>query len=357
MAAAEQNPFNDAKAAIEFIYGDEIQNRLYAEIDLDTLEHAAEVLNTAIDLYDYPTENDLIHHQALIHSTIILNFARIEVDQSVHLDQLEEALEKVDALLEKNPNITDFGNLLFESGHIARFLLDDPRLGYKYWHLCAQQAHAGCMNILAFNYFTGGYGIRQDIEKSYYWHNQTYLTGINFHCAGVYSARKARGILFLFPELSERKQWQDWTPEIMNLIEQLEEEYSDDNANMCGKGQVLLHTYLYELYENNTRNLALLKQANDIFIAAEPNHEASVEVAAFNLIGKPDFFEKSLGLLESIQDPFTKCNIGFSHILYARALKQTHHADAIFSMMSALDSEVCNESLTTIEYLRTRGTW
>ncbi|MEP4888437.1 MAG: hypothetical protein ABJV04_00295 [Aliiglaciecola sp.] len=357
IASAEQSLLDEAREAVVFVYGDEVQNRLYSDIDLDALEHAAGVMNKVIEQYDSPTQAELVYHQVLIHSIVILNFARIDLDQSVHLEQLENGLDKVDLFLKNNPNIADFGNLIFESGHIARFLLQDPHGAYKYWHLCAEQAHAGCMNILAFNYFSGGFGIRQDLEKSYYWHNQTYLTGTTFHCAGVYSARKLREMLFLFPEVSDNKQWRDWTPAILELIEQLEEEHADDSANMCGKAQVLMSSYLYDLYETNTEDLELLALAKKMFTALKIENNENLEVASYNLIGSADFFEKSIDLLRSIKDPFGMCNIAFSHLLYSQALKNTKHADAIFEMMLEQDAEVCNGFITTVELMRTKGSW
>ncbi|MDO6692920.1 hypothetical protein Q4574_06470 [Aliiglaciecola sp. 3_MG-2023] len=356
-AIAEQNLLDDAQAAIAYVYGDDVQKHPYEELDLVALDHAADVLNRTIESHDLPLERAVVLHQVLIKALTILNFARIELDQTVHIAQLENGLEKVDKLIEHYPNISDLGDMLFESGHIARFLLEAPRLGYKYWHLCANQAHAGCMNILAFNYFSGGYGIRQDIEKSYYWHNQTYLTGTRFHCAGVYSARKAREILFLFPEVSDNKRWQDWNPEIDELIQQLEDINEDSPANMCGKGQGLLKQYLYELTENNEQNIALLMRAKNTIKLAQTSESEGNIVEAFDIIGRPDFFDKSINLLRKIEDPFIKCSIAFNHILYSQALKASQHSDTVFTVISELDSEVCKEHITSIELMQTKGTW
>ncbi|WP_342806890.1 hypothetical protein [Alteromonas sp. M12] len=355
--AAEQNLLDSAEQAILYVVGDDVQKQPYEELDLQALEDAADILSRTIEYYDLPLERNLFVHQVFIKALTILNFARMELDQNVHIEQLERGLKKVDELLEHNPNISDFGDLLFESGHIARFLLEAPRLGYQYWHLCAKHAHAGCMNILAFNYFSGGYGIRQDIEKSYYWHNQTYLTGTRFHCAGVYSARIAREILFLFPEVSDDKKWQDWSPEIDELIRQLEENDEANIANMCGKGQSLLKQYLYELTDNNKPNVALLEHAKNIIKSAQTSENEGELIESFEIIGRADFFDKSLNLLQKIEDPFAKCNIAFNHTLYSQALKATQHSDAVFSIMSALDSEICKQNITSIELMRTKGTW
>ncbi len=355
--AAEQNLLDEAREAFAYVYSDAVQKLPYNELDLTALEHSAGLLDKVIEKYNFPSDDEIAYHQALIHAILILNFARIELDQKVHIDQLEAGLNKVNLLLENNPNITDFGDLLFHSGHIARFLLEDPISGYHYWHQCAEQSHAGCMNILAFNYFTGGRGIRQDIEKSYDWHIRTYMTEINYHCAGVYSARMARQMLFFFPELSESKQWRDWTPEILELIEQLEAKYPGESNNMCGKAQVLMDAYLYEFHEGKTENLELLSQAKEIIDGLETAEDDNTPIDAFKLIGTSDFFDKSLTLLQEIRDPVAKCTIGFRHIIYSQALQNRKHAEAIFSLISGLDLEMCDDKITTYELLQTKGIW
>jgi hypothetical protein len=110
-------------------------------------------------------------------------------DESIAMEALSN-LESALALGAKGPNWTgdDQADINYMAGVVALNHVKDRKLAGRYWGRCAEQGHAGCLNIIAFALLRGDYGLPVDIETSVKYNKQVVAGGTRYQCAGHYSA-------------------------------------------------------------------------------------------------------------------------------------------------------------------------
>ena len=356
---SESEIIEDAKAAEQYLQSDAFQQQRFVDLDLQILAYHAEALNLVLVTYQLDLEAE-VHFRELYFSAIeALNTARKLHGQAIDNAQVRLALAAIDLLPTKYPNNRTWINLVYDAGRLAMHLVEDPRLAFKYWHICAEKAHAGCMNILANNYFAGGYGLRQDLKESLYWHRKTFETGIRYFCAGVYSAQEIQHMLYLFPELDESQKWQQWQTQISQTYQDLfeREEKKGKQENWCRRGQSELNQYILTMRQDEP-DQNLLKQAHKFLSLSEQAKEYEpAYFVSLSLIGKNNFLDDALASQDRIENEESLCDVAFYNILYANVRGYDELAESLIDNLSGHDAVTCEKPRVTVELLRNTGRW
>ena len=82
----------------------------------------------------------------------------------------------------------NIANVLYWAGSNASIYLNSESLASQYWHVCASLGHAGCMNNVAAELWLRPDATRQDLEEAYSLFEKISHTGMQAHCAALYSA-------------------------------------------------------------------------------------------------------------------------------------------------------------------------
>jgi hypothetical protein len=160
-------------------------------------------------------------------------------------------------------------------------------------------------------------------------------------------------MLFLFPSISNTENWADWANKSSDLLTKLEQKQQAGDKIFCRKGEYMLNRYIFGLADGND-DKSLLEEAK-LNLDTDYNEPAYIE--AYKIIGQNDFPEQAISLLEKVTDEQYRCDIGLTHIMYARVLGQRKLAEDIVASFSHLDALTCETVKTTYHLLQNKGTW
>jgi hypothetical protein len=357
---ASREELEELRDAVNFVIDTDDINAMqidHTKTDQDALLVASDTIKKSLNNYDFEEESLIYISYWYLKSVYLLNEAREETESGTDTAQLIEVLQHIDTLLEKfdgQNKSSYFDSMMFKAGQIANNSLGDARLANKYWHICAEYGHAGCMNILAYDYFIGNGEVAQDLNQSLYWHNKTFETGIKFRCAGTYSAYTIQETLFFFPALSTTSNWRDWGQKIRSLNEEQLAFQNDGEKDWCDKSEFYLNEYIFELFEGNTAEHIIKNAFSLMDMKVDIDKQ---EIAALKKIGSKSFIDESLGLLGSIEKKSSKCNVAWFYTFYAKAINEDAHAEKVLDAVSDETRTECDSIRATVALLQNDGRW
>lgn len=123
--------------------------------------------------------------------------------------------------------------------------LDDEATSYKYFAICSDLGHAGCWNVMAGAYETGGHGVAKDLSEAIKLHRKVYETGTKYTCAGAFSSLGIANILVWDKVDGVTETWSDWMRRAYVLLDELGA--NGLGENICDRGSFLIDEYLMEL--------------------------------------------------------------------------------------------------------------
>lgn len=183
-----------ANASIEYLQANTTHPLKHDNVDIERSEQAIADLNDVIADYELSQADQNLIRMVRGFSLKTINLKRLNSGKKVDIAQAEQAIDDFVYLSAQLGTV----DLFYAAGHVAMHLLSSPSMAYDYWLKCAEGGHGGCMNIVATHRFTGENGLPIDIDKAVYWHKRVYDSGINYVCAGAFSANMLRDIAFFY---------------------------------------------------------------------------------------------------------------------------------------------------------------
>ena len=254
------------------ITADTTEDILYIE---SLLEHPAKSgaidrLYAAIENFDHNLAQRSHDEKAIVRmrywravAYLFLNELRERNGESPNRAEAQKALADFDYVI-RSIDASSYRSVHYFAGHAAYNHLRDEDLAVKHWLQCADDKHAGCMNIVADGYFTGRFGLEVDYAKSRDFHARVFETGTKYNCAGVFSGFFLAKMSVFLPELEYQLTWD----ERLSLVFEMQEELADKHefAETCALNTLNLEAYL--LYLANGRNKTELL---DHVLSTSPN--------------------------------------------------------------------------------------
>lgn len=241
---------------------------------------------------------------------------------------------------------TAYNNAMYSAGHLAAHLLDNWQLAIDFWGLCADQNHAGCMNILASHYFDNTTAIAVDVAKSLYWHNQVYQTGTRYRCAGIYSAARIANLLFHFPQHKLDQNWQQWTQNSLKLLAQLR--LDEPDLTCSDEGWMQLNFYTLYLI-----NKEAIPESLSTAIAQHKNPDVTT---VFKHLNNGEL-QQATDKVSALTDVGVRCEAAKDLLLIAR--KEQNHS--VFQQMDDIiateDAIGCHFVTSLRQQLQVNGSW
>ncbi len=303
-------------------------------------------ISLALNHLDLSEDSVILLRTLRVHSTLSVNKQRALNNKTVDVTLSLGAIKDVEFVLNQ-PNDSKDANLTYSAGHIAMHHLKDTILAYEYWNQCAELGHAGCMNIMASETFTGANGSSIDINKSIHWHRKVFETGIEYNCAGSYSANMLSSLAFFFPKLNTSGDWNFWKEKRDALIEELEVDL--ENLNFCSKECFYLRDYVL--------NFGLGKQNKDLLSDAITAAEEKEVIDVLSSIYGEANVQATLSLIDKVPSTYEKCDLTFNLLLLSKYQNNAEAEVAYSDYLYLLNRENCGTELSIIQRLKDQGRW
>lgn len=238
-------------------------------------------------------------------------------------------------------------NALYLAGQTAFRELDDSVRAMRYFQRCADLKHAGCQGIIASAKITGTDGFRKDIPGAVALHQEAFASGLDYGCAGSYSAYSLTRLTHFSGANADGKTSLEWLRRSVRLADQMKVRAS--GVDHCAGNFMTIYEYLIRL-ESGERNNALLEQFDDedagIFAEVIGNMLAYLR----NGSGEAAY-RKSVS---DLRDPEARCQFAFVGLWNAAISRQMNAARAYRDLLRQDSSEPsCRENLVFAgKYLR-----
>jgi len=218
--------------------------------NIDQIALAIGNLSYALENVELNDEGIVALHYFRANAYYQLAVTRYSKDKSVLIKEVEAGLKDYDYVLASKFK-DKFPNAGYYAGQVAfNYLQSEERAGF-YWLTCAQDSHAGCMNIIATGYFVGQYGLNQNIQESIGYHIRVWETGTRFRCAGSYSSGTLARMAAYLPQYQYGESWEFYLANSIGMTTALSVQF--DWADPCGQSSNLLNAYLINLSEGKLR--------------------------------------------------------------------------------------------------------
>lgn len=349
--------FEKVDAALEYIQSSEFRETHYTKLDMSVMSDPIDALDFFMANYQIPFKSQIMLQKEHLGAVYALNTGLDLLGETFDRHQVENALIGIDKLVEQTRSEGYAISMLYTSGLAALHPLEDSRLAFRYWHLCADLQHAGCMNTLASSYFIGGFGLRQDLQKSLYLHQKTFETGIRYECAGVFSASAIQDILYLLTEIDKSRSWQSWSQEVNTLCEKLIERDQKDKKqqNVCRINQNFIAQYIFHL-DKPEKAKEYLEQAQFYLQLSEKEEEFEpAYYRSMALIGSPKFSNNALRFQQQVEGSLARCSVGYYNIVFAHVDGQSQLTNELVDDLIGLNAVNCKEPRMLVELLRSEG--
>ena len=323
------------------------ENVIYSNVDEFAEEEtvdAIRALSLALNHLNLTKESIISIKRIRVRAAHSLNIQRLYYDRPVDVSLAIRALKDIEYVLVKDKESVN-SSLLYIAGHIALHEVKDTHLAYQFWEQCAELGHAGCMNTIAEESFTGMNGLPIDTNKSIFWHKKVFETGIKYQCAGLFSANALSNIAYYFPKFETDGDWAFWRKKRDLLLEELDPE----NEKSCRKGGLYLEDYIFSV-ETGTPDAALLEKA--VFFTEEP---LSLEVV--KSIQRAATYFETLDLIKLLTNPYEQCGLTSAALFLSRYQNNSEAAIVFEDHFYTLDRVACSNGLATIQRLRDEGRW
>ncbi len=225
-------------------------------------------------------------------------------------------------------------------------LLGDTQKAYAYFRRCANEDHAGCLNVVAWAMVTGEGQTAVDLDDAIAMHERVYQHGTEFKCAGPFSASAIAKILHFRGGPATTATDLDWLGRARALIAKLEKERRIFGP--CYSDMVLASEYLMRLSRGETRR-DLLDMASE-----NARTDERRDVIAY-LKGELDESTYRGKATEAAKDRSSAaCNMYFFGWWQARARGQVGRMKEYYGLLSSLDADRCRLERALAELGRAR---
>ncbi len=248
---------NDVMKAHNLIRSVQNSNLQYKDLETTSLSQAVDLLDKSIRSGDLDTEQTVFAHYWRGNALSFANLIRNAKNEDVVVLELKRALDDYDYVI-ATTEIDKYPGIIYYAARIASNLLNDKNRAGKYFKKCAEDRHAGCMNVLARGYFHGDYGFEVDVQKSIDWHTKVFDTGTDYNCAGSYSGGSLALMSFFLPQFQYRHDWRTWMDKSVELKKSLADE---KHINPCYLMDEYVFSYLLHLLDHEKRQDILEKAA------------------------------------------------------------------------------------------------
>lgn len=263
-----------------------------------------------------------------------LNFRdRKRIDEKLARQALAD-IEKMVSGGTEDPKLgATFKDGYYMAGSVAKNHLHDNKAAYAYWEKCADQAHAGCMNIMAEAHVTGEDGQKIDYAEAMQYHLRVFNTGTAYRCAGIFSAMSIAAISFFTGTPAPQGDSLFWVTKANNLQQQLAA--TDRNPKVCNVAGILTDEFLYRL-AGGERNQQLLDQAS-----AKLEPESSERQAIIGLLSDQMTATAALTAASMAKTDYQKCSMYFDALWYEELTKHHDVAEKMFQHIAEISSGAC----------------
>ena len=228
------------------------------QLDADTLTAS---LDTAA--LDKTGRIVLLYYRALAWSMI--NVSKHHASEPMDEAAAHQVLIDLDSVIASGVEAPGWGvktaEAQYVAGSVAKNQLRENSRGYAYWEACAQSGHAGCLNIMAGARLTGADGQKVDVGQALEYHTRVFETGIQFRCAGSYSARSIAEIIYFTGTPAGTNDELDWMLRAHNLLGQLETR--ERQRGQCDWYGAEIEEFLYRM-SRGTRDNTILSRAMEL---------------------------------------------------------------------------------------------
>jgi len=321
----------------------------FKSVDVNLAEHHLNILNDFLLRYKLPISEESSIRETRARSYHVINNLRAVKEEHIDGEQATMAIDDILFVLKNTNNKKRVPNLHYYSGLIIQHLSNDLERAFEHYEKCALTEHAGCMNILANSMFHGINNQTRDLRKSVHWHKKIYATGLDYRCAGIYSANSIKKITFHFPDLFPQERWSDWFKNSNNLIDEINK---DKNMTYCGnKSESYILDYVFFALSGKNKE-GLLKKAIELAQSSQQKEIYSSLLYNKNL-GKVVEYLKE----KEIQTHTAPCLDTFSFMLLSKYQKKINLFNNLEQYFYSLSSKTCRQETTFIELLQESGKW
>ena len=183
----------------------------------------------------------------------MLNRLYLYADKPADLALARQALADYDKVIAagQEKQVPAFADAAYEAGGIANGFLKSQPLAYSYYAKCAEAGHAGCTNIMAWAYITGAGGVKVDIQNALAMHKRTWQTGIEYNCAGSFSAGTIGLLTFITAQTFEGADSVGWLERSVDLATQAGKKTGNEKA--CLSAGNYVSEYIVRLARGESR--------------------------------------------------------------------------------------------------------
>lgn len=308
--------------------------------DLPRLDDDVRVISHILHDEKLNPDDAAVAHYYRGEAVLLENSIRENDDDPVDATAARQALRDFDAVIAANPHTyvreVQSTDAEYNAGLVARVDLKSGPLAYKYWNQCAQQNHAGCMNIVADSYLTGDGGQRPDINAALDMHATVFNSGTRFHCAGADSALTIAEIEHFTGARKDGTDELEWVARANNLLDQLSNR--DNNKNVCDRAQTEIEEFLLRLSRNEQRP-EILEDASH----REDDFSPLQSVIQF-LSGQIDKDQLD-SIVRRTPSKFDRCTAYFDAFWFARIEQQDAPAGLYYRRMREIGGLHCSMQL------------
>jgi hypothetical protein len=183
--------------------------------------------------------------------------------EKVDTDAVQRVVEDIDKVIASNIDAPEWGLKTSEAQYIAGALLVLPlnssSRAYTYFEKCAEQGHAGCLNLMANARFTGESGVKIDIQQALEYHSRVFATGIDYRCAGPESARTIAAIIYFTGVRRPGDDELEWLQKSYELSDKLQ---ASNAPSTCARFEAEVEEFLYRLSRGERKDSILQEAAN-----------------------------------------------------------------------------------------------
>ena len=259
------------------------------------------------------------------------------------IQEFDQTISLIDAKGDPSQSIVK-SNARYAAGLIAYNFLKDGAQAYRYWSACADEGHAGCINCMAWGYTTGDAGLPVDLDKAVEFHKRVAATGIQYTCAGAYSAESIALLIALAGVNAPGERAEDWTNRALSLLDELDKfDQTSPARNLCHREMLLVDIYLMNLAKG-TKRPELLSQAVSL-----PGSARTAPAISYlqSRITDTDY----LAQINALDTPDLQCSLAFYGLWLAEIRGNRTHANPYNRIIQ--QTQACRTERVLTRHFRT----
>jgi len=257
-----------------------------------------------------------------------------KIDEPLARQTLAELDKWIAAGIEYPPLGATTREALYMAGSVAKVMLRSDALGYSYWQKCAALEHAGCMNIMADATLTGRGNQKVDFRQAIEYHLKVFNTGIQYRCAGAYSAKTIAGIEYFTGTPAPQGDELTWLKKAYDLLDQLKSR--DGDLKVCGRSDMLIDEFLYRLARGDRQEKLLDEASGEL----EPDSNTTQAIIGF-LSGLITPLGFSAAVTHAKTEP-AKCGAYFDALWYEEMTGRHDLARQYYQRIVDLGKSTCD---------------